>query len=171
MKDALTKAYALIGVQSVEHVKGRMSFRIQKDPVMRVFALEDKIKDSMVIVPATTKFDMKQGVCGIEICVGKDKVYASSSTSPKCFSEFWALRRSHEKKQCNCDMTNRKTTVVGARGVEVTVTIPCVKNTKAISKDDELVLYVPASVDKVQKKHDRAKVSLEDEPAQKKAKV
>ena len=145
MQAAIARAVALIGLQSVEphDAKDRMTFRIQKSPVQRVFALQSVPKDGMIIAPLTTNIDSKpQNRSGaIEVCVGKTLAFAMPSLTKSCLGEFWAIRRCSDKAEANCELTTRKVVVQTTR--KNVVSIPCIRNSKAISEGDEVVLHVP----------------------------
>jgi len=171
MQDATARALALIGLQSVEPMgaNARMSFRIHKEPAQRVFALASVSKDTMIIAPLTPLIASKSQPSSIEIAVAKTKVHALPNMTEGCVGEFWAIRRSSDKAQCNCEMTNRKTSVTGLGGKPMSVNIPCIKNIKAIAKGEEVVLHVPAEASR---KAADSRVSLQVEgPSAKRQKV
>ena len=121
----------------------KISFRVQKHPKERLFALDSAEKGYLRVVPVTHKLAVPDpSACGasadMAIADGV-KCVLQRNVSPSCASEFFVMRIVHEEKKANVKIRVFKEKVDG-----VDVGIPCALNFKPIVSGEEVVLFKPA---------------------------
>ena len=117
----------------------KMTFRAQKYPKDRLFAIDPAEKGCLRVVPVTHKVNPDASAAGASadvVVVGGEKMVLQRNVSTECASEFFIMRVVHEEKKANMKIKVFKENVDG-----IEVKVPCAVNFKAIGAGDEVVLW------------------------------
>jgi hypothetical protein len=179
MQDSVRRGAVAIALSELDRKTTKMTFRLQKKPVCRVFALKDvDTKDGLRMLPWSTKFSTKPaapGTSGLECKVGGATITLQRHFDEKHFvAEFWQLRTVPDQKDANMILKMVSTKVECGELKAIAVSIPVAVNNKLITAGDELVLFKPAVAREEKTPAPVAvmipKASAHGEPASKKAK-
>ena len=166
-KHMISRSAAALAMKrmSEDNAYKKMTWRVQKYPKERLFALNPAAKQCLRVVPITHKLTEQAALCTSTdvVVVNGTKLLLQRNVSSQCASEFFVMRIVHDDKKANMKLKVFKETVEG-----VEVKVPCAVNFKDVAGGDEIVLYKPALVKEAPKAKAVAAVL---EPLAKKAKI
>ena len=148
MGNMLDHATAAIALRMLIHkcdVYKKMTWRIQKQPTLRVRTGTKVKAGALIIPPATPKISLKTGMQGgvdVEI-EGRVGAQLLRCVDEKCVGEFWLIQTKPDEKICNMAIQLKELDVPlpACIGGHRKVRIPCAVNTKAIDAGGELIIY------------------------------
>lgn len=126
-----------------------VTFRLQKYPTSRVFALESVRAGKLRVVPVTHKFgdlvEKKEIVASLHVFVDGAKMMINRNVSDTSLCEFFVMRTASDKKDANMQIEWFEELVKVDTDTSIAVKVPCAVNFEDVAADTEIVLYKPAT--------------------------